>query len=90
MAWAVSNARVEPRGNPIIITKQASGTLSGLLHQYKAARTIHGIGRTEAEKVADREAKLGRFVDDLSLFRNSPPKNPACCRVSSSMIAAIS
>ena len=26
MAWAVSNARVEPRGNAIVITKQASGT----------------------------------------------------------------
>jgi phage terminase large subunit-like protein len=26
MAWAVSNARVEPKGNAIIITKQASGT----------------------------------------------------------------
>jgi phage terminase large subunit-like protein len=26
MAWVVSNARVEPKGNAIIITKQASGT----------------------------------------------------------------
>lgn len=26
MAWSVSNARVEPRGNAIVITKQASGT----------------------------------------------------------------
>ena len=26
MAWAVSNARVEPKGNAIVITEQASGT----------------------------------------------------------------
>ena len=26
MAWAVSNARVEPKVNAIVITKQASGT----------------------------------------------------------------
>lgn len=26
MAWAVSNARVEPKGNAIVIRKQASGT----------------------------------------------------------------
>jgi phage terminase large subunit-like protein len=26
MSWAVANARVEPKGNAIIITKQASGT----------------------------------------------------------------
>jgi phage terminase large subunit-like protein len=26
MAWAVSNARAEPKGNGITITKQASGT----------------------------------------------------------------
>jgi hypothetical protein len=25
MSWAVSNARVEPKGNAIVITKQASG-----------------------------------------------------------------
>ena len=26
MAWAVSNARVKPKSNAIVITKQASGT----------------------------------------------------------------
>ena len=26
MAWAVGNARVEPKGNAILITKQASGS----------------------------------------------------------------
>jgi phage terminase large subunit-like protein len=26
MAWAVANARVEPKGNAIIITKRASGS----------------------------------------------------------------
>jgi phage terminase large subunit-like protein len=25
MAWAASNARVEPKGNAIVVTKQASG-----------------------------------------------------------------
>ena len=27
MAWAVGNARVEPKGNAIVITKQASGSI---------------------------------------------------------------
>jgi phage terminase large subunit-like protein len=26
MAWAVANARVEPKGNAILVTKQASGS----------------------------------------------------------------
>jgi phage terminase large subunit-like protein len=27
MAWAVGNARVEPKGNAILVTKQASGSV---------------------------------------------------------------
>ena len=41
MAWAVSNARVEPKGNAIVITKQASGTakIDPLMRASKPAAT---------------------------------------------------
>jgi phage terminase large subunit-like protein len=36
MAWTVANARAEPKGNAIIITKQASGTAIPLIAAFNA------------------------------------------------------
>lgn len=42
MAWAVGNAKVEPRGNAILITKQASGTakIDPLMALFNAAELM--------------------------------------------------
>ncbi len=51
MAWAVSNAKIEPRGNAVLITKQASGTgkIDPLMATMDAVELIsrcpEGVGR---------------------------------------------
>jgi phage terminase large subunit-like protein len=44
MPWAVSNARVEPKGNAITITKQASGTpkIDPLMAAFNAIAWMSG------------------------------------------------
>jgi phage terminase large subunit-like protein len=53
MAWAVSNARVEPKGNAITITKQASGTakIDPLMAAFNAIACMAGYPASSQPKI---------------------------------------
>jgi hypothetical protein len=64
MAWAVSNAKVEPRGNAIVITKQASGTAKTdpLMALFNAVALM---------SMNPEAAASGSIYDDPELWRNT-------------------
>jgi phage terminase large subunit-like protein len=68
MAWAVSNAKVEPKGNAIVITKQASGT----------AKTDPAHGVVQRRR-ADVDEPRGRGVW-LDLRRSRIMGQTECCQ----------
>lgn len=57
MAWAVSNAKVEPRGNAIIITKQAAGNLKidPLMALLNAVTLMSKTPEAPAQSIYERE-----------------------------------
>ena len=57
MAWAVSNARVEPKGNAIVITKQASGT---------AKIDPQAVFNVAAEMSRNRSARRKEFLSSYA------------------------
>lgn len=59
MAWCVSNCRVEPRANSILITKQASGTgkIDPVMALFNAA-TLLAIAPSKRSVYEDRELRM--------------------------------
>jgi phage terminase large subunit-like protein len=67
MAWAAGNAKVEPRGNAIVITKQASGTakIDPLMAFFNAVALM---------SMNPEAASSGSIYDDPTLWGNTPDR----------------
>ena len=61
MAWCVGNAKIEPKGNAITITKQASGTakIDPLMAVFNA---VHLMSLNPESKVVDLDSFLSNPV----------------------------
>lgn len=63
MAWCVGNARVEPKGNAILITKQASGT--GKIDPLMAGLSAVALMAMNPEAKSTRSAYDGLSKDEI-------------------------
>ncbi|OAN53885.1 terminase [Paramagnetospirillum marisnigri] len=63
MAWCVGNARVEPKGNAILITKQASGTakIDPLMAMFSAVSLMAINPQARAVNIDSLVAAIGGF-----------------------------
>lgn len=67
MAWVVGNARVEPRGNAISITKQASGT--GKIDPLMASLSAVALMAMSPEAKLRKSAYEGMSLEAIRAFR---------------------
>jgi phage terminase large subunit-like protein len=69
MAWCVGNAKVEPRGNAISITKQASGTgkIDPLMATFDAV-ALMAMGPEARKVVSAYEGKTTEEIKQMMAF----------------------